>query len=266
MITQISGKRVSPIGIGTWGMGGWIFSDKKNDEKEIAALKFALDNGINAIDTAELYGRGHAEELVAEAIKGKNREELHITSKIWPTHLDKKGITKGIDNSLRRLGTKYLDLYLIHWPNPIANITEAISALESLVDDGRIKSFGISNFGVRDTQKAIDATKKYSIEANQIDYSLLQKEPEAELIPFCEKNKIKIIAYTPLGKGSVAKSKPIIQIAQKYKKTPIQVALNYLMRNSFPIPMSTNTDHIKEIIGCMGWELNDEDYTYLKKI
>jgi len=266
MITRLSGKKVFPIGIGTWGMGGWMLPDTRNDKNEIAAIKFAIESGINAIDTAELYGRGHAEELVAQAIKGRDRESIHITSKVWPTHLSRSGIMNAVTNSLDRLQTKYLDLYLIHFPNPVANMKEAISTMEELVDTGKIRSFGVSNFLAGDLKRAIDATKKYEIEANQIEYNVLGKDPEKELIPFCEKNKVKIIAYTPLAKGSVAKSKELMEVAGKYGKTPIQVALNYLMKNSFPIPMSTDRDHITEMIGGAGWKLKDADYQFLRKI
>ena len=266
MITRLSGKKVFPIGFGTWGMGGWMLPDTREDRVQIDAIKFALKNGINAIDTAELYGRGHAEELVAQAIRGVDRESIHITSKVWPTHLNRSGIINAVTKSLERLQTKYLDLYLIHFPNPLANMKEAIGTMEELVDSGKIRSFGVSNFLVGDMKKAIEATKKYEIEANQIEYNVLDRDPERELIPFCEENKVKIIAYTPLAKGSVAKSKELIEVAKKYEKTPVQVALNYLMRNSFPIPMSTDKGHIKEIIGSAGWKLKDADYQLLRKI
>lgn len=266
MITELSGKKVFPIGIGTWGMGGWMLPDKKNDKKEIDAIRFALESGINAIDTAELYGHGHAEELVCSAIKEVDREKLHITSKVWPTNLSRKKIRNSLENSLKRIGTKYLDLYLIHWPNPLANMQESISTMEDLVDEGLIKSFGVSNFGVHDMQKAIECLKKHKIEANQIDYSVLNKGPENDVIPFCEQNKVKIIAYTPLAKGRVNSSKEIIEIGKECKKTPIQVSLNYLLKNSFPIPKATSHEHIKEIIGGAGWELTEKEYLTLKGI
>lgn len=266
MIITLSEKKIFPIGFGTWGMGGWMLPNSRNDKKEIEAIKFAIDHRINAIDTAELYGHGHAEELVAKAIRGAEREKLHITSKVWPTHLSRKGITKALEASLKRLEIKYLDLYLIHWPNPVANMQEAISTMEELTDKGLIRSFGVSNFGVSDMQKALDATKKYQIEANQINYSVLNKGPEEKIIPFCEQNKIKVIAYTPLAKGSVNGSKKIIEVAKKYKKTPIQIALNYLLKNSLPIPKASSAEHINEILGGSGWELGSEDYKLLKGI
>lgn len=266
MITELSGKRVFPIGLGTWGMGGWMLPDRRDDKRQIEAIKFALESGINAIDTAELYGRGHAEELISQAIKGADRESLHITSKVWPTHLSRNGIINAVDKTLQRLQTKYLDLYLIHFPNPVANMKEAISTMEELIDIGKISNFGVSNFLVGDMKRAIEVTKKYEVEANQIEYNVLDKDPERELIPFCEENKVKIISYTPLAKGSVAKAKELLEISRKYDKTPVQVALNYLLKNSFPIPMSTNKVHITEIMGSAGWKLKDSDYESLRKI
>ncbi|MDE1825614.1 MAG: aldo/keto reductase [Candidatus Micrarchaeota archaeon] len=264
MITRLCDKKVSPIGIGTWGIGGWIFSDNKNDKQQITAIRFAVENGINIIDTAELYGRGHAEELIRESIKGVDRESLFIISKVWPTHLSNRGIRKAVNASLARLGMKYLDMYLIHWPNPVASIKGAIGTMEELVDDGVIRSFGVSNFGVTDMQKAIDATKKYEITANQIEYSLLKKDAEEETIPFCQKNKIAVIAHTPLGHGRLAESKELEEMSKKYKKPKVQVALNYLMRSSLPIPRSSNIEHLKEIIGSTDWSLEDSDYKKLR--
>ena len=266
MIERLCDKRVSPIGIGTWGIGGWIFSDNKSDKQQKAAIRFAVENGINVIDTAELYGRGHAEELVCDAIKGVDREGLFVISKVWPTHLNRSGIRKALSASLQRLGMKYLDMYLIHWPNPVASMKEAIGTMEELVDEGIIRSFGVSNFGVLDMQEAIDATKKYEIGANQIEYSLLKKGPEKEIIPFCEKNKIVVIAHTPLAQGKLADSQALDELSKKYKKPKVQVALNYLMRNSLPIPRSSNIGHLKEIIGTMEWGLEDSDYRQLREL
>lgn len=264
MITELSGKKVSPLGVGTWGIGGWIFPDKKNDAREIASLRFALDNGINVIDTAEIYGRGHAEEIVAEAITGRDRESLHITSKVFPTHLNRNGINKAVQNSLMRLKMKYIDLYLIHWPNPVANMREVMSTMEDLVDKGLIRTFGVSNFSVEDMSNAMSYLKKYKIEANQIEYSIMKKDADVDVVPFCVRNRIKIIAYTPLAKGEVATFKPVVEISKKIGKTPIQVALNYLMKNSLPIPKAGRAEHMKEILGSVGWELSDDDYKALR--
>ncbi len=257
MITDLGGKKIYPIGFGTWRMGGdALHSSHNNDKDEISAIKFALKSGINVIDTAEIYGKGHAEELVAEAIKGRDREDLFITSKVWPMNLKHDSVIRSAQGSLKRLNTKYIDLYLIHWPNPLVNINETIGAMEELVDKGLVRNIGLSNFGVNDIKKAIAATKRHNIIANQISYSLVKKDAEDYLIPFCIKNKIKIIAHTPLGKGSVMKMKEVIEMADKYEKKPVQVAINYLMKKSLPIPKATDQNHIKEILGSVGLGLS----------
>jgi diketogulonate reductase-like aldo/keto reductase len=264
MITELCGKRIFPVGIGTWHMGGdAVRAIYDNDKNEINALKFAVKNGINVIDTAEMYGRGHAEELVAEAIKTHDREKLFIISKVHPLHLTYDKVIAAAKSSLARLKTKYIDMYLIHWPIPGMDLEGTIKGMEELIDAGLIRSMGVSNFGVEDVKRAMAATKKYDIAANQIHYSLMKKEDEEYLIPFCNKNKVKIIAYTPLGKGSVLKMREVVEMAEKYKKKPSQIALNYLMKKSLPIPKASNTEHIKEFIGSVGWSLSEDDYEKL---
>jgi diketogulonate reductase-like aldo/keto reductase len=264
MITKLNGKRVSPIGIGTWGMGGWLTRDTRKDKIEIAAIKYALDNGINLIDTAELYGNGHAEELVREAIKNRNRSKLFIITKVLPIHLSRDGLRKSVAASLERLGCGYIDLYLVHWPRPFLNMKEIIGAMEELVDDGSISSFGVSNFGVKYLKEAITATKKYKVVANEIKYSPITKECEKEVVPFCEKNKVAVIAYSPLAKGDIVTSEKISEVAKKYGRTPAQISLAYLMRRSLPIPKATSKEHLDDIISALNFKLKDSDYEYLR--
>jgi diketogulonate reductase-like aldo/keto reductase len=136
--------------------------------------------------------------------------------------------------------------------------------LEELIDKGIINCMGVSNFDVNLLEKAISAAKKYEIAANEIEYNILNKSSEKDIIPFSKKNNIKIIAYSPLAKGEVAYIKQLEEIGKKYNKTPIQVALNYLTRNSIPIPKAANKKHIDEIIGSLGWQLREEDYRFLQ--
>ncbi len=265
MITEFKGKKVSPIGIGTWGMGGWVISDRKRDEMEINGIKYAIKNGLNFIDTAEFYGRGHAEELVGSAIRGMDRESLFITTKIWPTHLSYEGIVNAAKASIQRMQCNYIDLYLIHWPNPLANVKEAMRGMEGLIDLGLARNIGVSNYGISHLRNAMDAMKKYEIAANQIEYSLLAKGCEKEVIPFCEKNKITVIAYTPLGKGRVGSIKKVRDVAEKYNMTPIQIALRYLMKRSLPIPKATSKEHWDELLGALKFELRETEYELLKE-
>jgi len=266
MITELCGKDVFPIGFGTWRMGGEMTANSAHDEEEIKAIKYALNSNINVIDTAEMYGAGHAEELVAEAIKRRDRDKLFIISKVWPTNLSHDKLIRSAENSLTRLNSKYIDLYLIHWPNPIANMREAIGAMEELIERGIIRHMGVSNFGVNDINKAIEAAKKYDIAANEVSYSLAKKDAEDYLIPFCQKHKIKIIAHTPLARGNVLKMKEVVELAEKYDKKPSQIALNYLMKRSLPIPKAVNIKHIKELIGAIGWGMDEADYKKLSEM
>lgn len=264
MITRLNGKRVSPLGIGTWGMGGWLWKDTRNDKVEIAAINYALNNGINVIDTAELYGNGHAEELVREAIKNRDRDKLFIISKVSGHHLSRNGIKKAVAASLKRLGCKYIDLYLIHWPMPFMNMKEIMGTMEELVEDGSISAFGVSNFGVKSVKEAISHVKKYKVVANEIRYSPITKDCEKEVVPFCEKNKIAVIAFSPLAKGNVVRSEMMADVAKKYKRTPSQVSLAYLMRRSLPIPKATTKEHLNDMIGALDFKLKDADYEYLR--
>ena len=265
MITRIGGKRVFPIGVGTWRMGGGaIFVDRSRDEQEIKALKFALDNKINLLDTAELYGKGHAEELVGQAIKGRDREKLFIISKVFLNNMSYKRTIDACRNSLKRLNTKYIDLYLIHWPNPLARMYETIRAMETLIDNGLIRSMGVSNFEVKAMKEAMFYTKRHSITANEISYSVMRKEPEQDIIPFCKRNGIAVIAHTPLAQGRAMQMREVVEIAAKYRKKPVQVALNYLLKNSLPIPKASNPKHIRDIVGSVGWTMKNEDYETLK--
>jgi len=266
MVKRIGDKKVSDIGLGTWKMGGGYWTpDTTKDEEDVRAIRFALENGINLIDTAEMYGGGHTEELVSMAINGLDREEIFIITKVWSNHLKYDDLIKSAMQSLKRLNSKYIDLYLIHWPNTSVPIAESIKAMEKLVDMGVIRYFGVSNFTVKLLEEARSATSKYEIIANEIEYSVMNKSPEKDLIPYCEKNKIIVIAYSPLGKGNVSKLTILESIAKKYNKTAVQVALNYLIKRSIPIPKASKIEHIKEILGSMGWYLTEEDYNRISK-
>ncbi|MCL4451457.1 MAG: aldo/keto reductase [Candidatus Thermoplasmatota archaeon] len=264
MVRTLCGSSVSDFGIGTWGMGGRSSPEPGNDLVQVEAIKYALDKGTNVIDTAEMYASGHTEEIVSKAIKEYDRENLFIITKVWNTHLRSQDLLKAAYQSLKRLGTSYVDLYLIHWPNPSVPISESISAMEKLVKDGFVRNIGVSNFNVKELQDAMDATKKCEIRANQIEYNYGKREPEVDVIPFCEKNKVDVIAYTPIMKGHLTSYDVLRKIAQKYNATAIQTALNYVMRRSYPIPKSSSKSHIDELLGSLDFKLSDLDYNELK--
>ena len=258
--------KIDVLGFGTWRIGGGETADLSNDTFFIKSLEKAFDLGYRLIDTAEYYGAGHTEELVGKALKDFNREEFFITSKVWPNHLHYEDVIKACKESLKRLRVKYVDLYLIHWPNPQIPIKETINALEKLVEDGKIKYIGVSNFSVKELWEAMSCIKKYEIAANQVRYNILDRRPEANLLPFAKKHNIRIIAYTPLEKGKL--NTPLIkELASKYKKTESQIALNYLIRKeAIPIPKATKEEHMIENLGALGWKLNQEDMTKISSL
>ncbi len=263
MTRSLCKRTVSDFGMGTWGVGGKSAPDPKEDDLHVESLRYAIDKGINVIDTAEMYASGHTEELVGKAISIYDREDLFIITKVWNTHLMRDDLIKAAKHSLERLHTSYADLYLIHWPNQSVPIGETISAMEQLVRDGLVRSIGVSNFGVTEMQEAMDAAKTCDIAANQIEYSYGKRSPENDIIPFCEKSGVEVIAYTPIMKGNVNSYDSLRRIAAKHDATPVQVALRYVMRKSYPIPKSSSKGNIDELLGANAFDLTDAEYMQL---
>ena len=190
------GTYYDPQWIATAKTLGW----RRGAASKVEALKAGLDGGINFIDTAEIYG---SEELVARAIVGRKREDLFIATKVWSNHLRRDALVKALEKSLKRLGTSYVDLYQVHFPNTKVPIAETMGAMEEMKDKGKLLSIGVSNFSLKQTIDANAALKKSQLASNQVDYSLANREIEADLLPYCESNKITIIAYYPLGHGKL---------------------------------------------------------------
>jgi len=262
-----TGEKIPALGLGTWGIGGFSFPDYSYDQLAIEVIRFAVEIGMNFIDTAEMYGSGHSEELIGEAIKGI-RDKVFIATKVLPTNFRYEDVIKACERSLKRLKTSYIDLYQLHWPNTSIPIRETMKAMERLVDEGKIRYIGISNFSVEETVEAMNSLSKYEIVSNQVEYSLLVRDIERDLLPFCNKNKITVIAYSPLARGELLKGKYydfLLKIGKKYGKTPAQVALNWLIiqENVVAIPKALSKEKILENMGAYGWKLNEED---LKKI
>ncbi|EFD93029.1 MAG: aldo/keto reductase [Candidatus Parvarchaeum acidophilus ARMAN-5] len=253
-------RQLSVLGVGTWELSSDI-------NENVKAIKYALDNGINFIDTAEMY---NTENVVAQAIKDYDREKLFIASKVWPTHFGYDDVIKACEGSLEKLGTKYLDLYQLHWPNKAIDIKETMRAMEKLVSDGKIKSIGISNFSLSEMKDAQNAMSKYEIASNQVEYSIVTRDIEKSgLFDYCRENSIAIIAYSPLSHGKLFGNaklmEDLLSIGKKYGKQPAQIALSWLLHrdNTFPIPKASNTEHMKEDIASADIKLNDEDISFL---
>jgi diketogulonate reductase-like aldo/keto reductase len=255
------------IGLGTWGMGGRQIEDRRWDEETIIAIRMAIDLGLTHIDTAEFYGAGHCEELVGDAIESYPRESLFITTKVWRTNIRYNDLIESMKASLYRLKQDYVDLYLIHWPNYKVPLKETMKALEHCVREGYTKYIGVSNFSASLIQEAQSYLKEYYLVANQVELSLLEQKPRANLLPYLQETNRTLIAYRPLGKGTISTLDHgvLSEIAKKYGKTKTQVALNWVIshENVITIPKSSNPIHIMAFMDAVGWKMTVEDMVEL---
>jgi diketogulonate reductase-like aldo/keto reductase len=271
-----TGTKVSLIGMGTYYdiqfiLTAKLFKYQIDKESKILAIRKGIELGINLIDTAEIY---ETETIVAKAIKGFKRDELFIATKVWPSHLRYDDVLKAAEKSLLKLQCSYIDLYQIHWPNRKVPIKETMKAMERLVEIGIIRYIGISNFSLEQTIKAQEALSKYELVSTQVEYSLMKRDIEKDILPYCEKNKIAILAYRPLAHGKLAKPKGRLKvvmekISKKYKgKTPAQIAQNWLVNKSnvvFSIPRASRPQRIIENAGAVNWSLEKDDMMKLEQ-
>jgi diketogulonate reductase-like aldo/keto reductase len=258
-----TGEKISTIGMGTWMIGS--YRSKEERDGQIRALRRGVELGINHIDTAEMYASGKSEEVVGDAVKGI-RKEVFIASKVAPGNLHHDDVIRACRASLRRLGTTYIDLYQVHWPDPNVPIKETMSAMETLVDEGAIRYIGVSNFSVAETGDARAALSKNDLVSNQVEYSLGNRHVEGEILPYCEREKITLIAYSPLARGNITESVPRA-LLQKYKMTPAQAMLNWVTRNKqvVAIPKATNIAHLQENAGSVSVRFTLAEYDQIAR-
>jgi diketogulonate reductase-like aldo/keto reductase len=271
-----TGFKVSDIGMGTYYDPAYltislVFRHQGGRAQKTAALRKGLELGINLIDTAEIY---QTENIVAEAIKNHEREDLFLSTKVLPTHLRYKSVLKATENSLKRLKCSYIDLYQIHMPNRMVPIEETMRAMEKLVEEGKIRHIGVSNFSLDQMKKGEEALSKNRLASNQVEYSLKVRSVESDLLSYCNQKRIAIMAYRPIAHGSLANPEGQLktvmdEISQKYgRKTPAQIALNWLMSKSkmvFPIPRASRPERVIENAGSVGWTLTAEDMKKLEE-
>src|ERR1041385_4527632 len=212
-----------------------------------------------------MYGDGEAERVVASVIKGR-REKVFIVSKVLPANASYKGTLRACDSSLKRLGTDYLDVYLLHWRGSYP-LAETMRAMEELVTAGKIRAIGVSNFDVDDLKRAQAALQREKIMCNQVLYHLKSRGIEFSLLPYCESQRIALVGYTPFGTTRFPSTK-LEPIALRCGKSPHQVALNFLTRRPslFTIPKSGNPDHVQENAGASGWELSTADLKEIDRL
>ena len=255
-----TGVEVPIIGQGTWMIDG----DPETESRAIQTLRLGLDLGMSHIDTAEMYGEGHVEELVGKAIAGR-RDEIFLVSKVLPANASYDGTLKACEKSLKRLKTDWLDLYLLHWRGSYP-LSETMRAMEKLVAEGLVKYIGVSNFDVEDLMEAEQVLQTEQIACNQVLYNLRDRGIEPRLLPYCSKKRIAVVGYAPFGHGnfpspSSREGKLLIEIGRRHNRTPKQVALNYLTRHpsTFTIPKTTRSERVKENSGGVGWQLTEDE-------
>jgi 2,5-diketo-D-gluconate reductase B len=267
----IHGLSIPKIGFGTWNIGGGSYPDSKLDSASMTALRTALDTGYTHFDTAEVYADGHSEELVGRSIHESNtpRENLFITTKVDPGHLEYDQVLRSCENSLRRLGMEYVDLYLIHWP-PRAGmkLDDTFRALNKLVGDGKVKHLGVSNFKLKLLKEA-QSLSETPILTDQVPYRLPDRTyVENGVLAYCQQNDILLTAYSPVKFRNLPVNKTINAIAETHSATPFQIALAWLVRQPrvITIPMSLNPEHIRDNFEAADIELTDEEFKTLSSL
>lgn len=256
------------LNLGTWGVGGRDVRDPSFDAK--SAVRFFQRSvesyGICGFDTAEMYADGYAEEILGEGLCRVPREKLFLTSKVWKTHLREDVVVRACEESLRRLKSDYLDLYLIHQVEDFVPLEETLCGMARLVERGLIRHVGVSNFSVTRLQKAIDL-QIVPICVNQVHYSLAVREPEdSGLVDFCRLHEVLLTAWRPLRDLNFEDS-ALVKIAEKYPGSPRQVALGYLLfqKGVNLIVKTLNENHLHENLRALSMGLSAEDFAFLKE-
>lgn len=255
MIAFRSGQQICPLGQGTYQMG-------RRRAEEIQALRRGIDLGLTLIDTAEMYD---TEDLVGEAVRDC-RDKAYIVSKVLPSNASYEGTKRACERSLQRLGTDYIDLYLLHWIGRYP-FSETVRALVELQQEGKILSWGMSNLDVADMEHILSLPHGTDCAANQVLYNLRDRGIEYDLIPWSEQHKIPIMAYTPLGEGRLRNHKALIEIARRHNATPTQIMLAWVMRtqNVIAIPKAGSIAHVEENARSLDISLTEEDLQDIDK-
>jgi diketogulonate reductase-like aldo/keto reductase len=258
-ITLPSGDEIPVLGQGTWHLG----EIPGRRDSEIAALRRGLDLGLNLIDTAEMYGNGEAEKLVAEAIAGR-RDEVFLVSKVLPYHATREGTARACQDSLRRLNTDRLDLYLLHWRGrvPLAETVEAFLGLQA---GGLIRNWGVSNFDVPDMQELMSRPGGPDVATDQVLYNLSRRAPEFDLFPILRELNIPAMAYSPIEQGRILANPVLRDIATRHDASPVQIALAWILRldHVCAIPRSSDPEHACENRAALEVTLDHDDLVAL---
>ncbi|MDW7986146.1 MAG: aldo/keto reductase [Nitrososphaerota archaeon] len=294
-----SGIKVSAVGIGTWQWGSkiWGYSKTYSDQDLLEAFNKALELGINFFDTAEIYGNGRSEEILGRCLKSIKRDEVVIATKFSPTRMTERGIRSALEGSLKRLGTSYVDLYQVHWPTSSTFIPMTMKILEKLWSEGKVLTIGVSNFNLKQLEKARESLSRIDIVSNQVEYNMLKRDVEKDMLEYCLREKITLIAYSPLAQGALTGKysqlnkprdlvrkvnpyftswklkniQPLIEvlreIASRRGKTITQIVLNWIIRwpNAIPIPGVKKIEHVLDIAGSLDFRLDKEELKIIEE-
>ncbi|MBD2256312.1 aldo/keto reductase [Pseudanabaena sp. FACHB-2040] len=254
-----SGQLIPVLGLGTWKMG----ESARFRQEEVAALRHGLDLGMTLIDTAEMYGQGEAETVIAEAIAGR-RSDVFLVSKVYPHNATHERAIAACERSLQRLQTDYLDLYLLHWRGSVP-LSETLEAFETLKQAGKIRAFGVSNFDVKDLEKATALPGGDAIATNQVLYNLMRRGIEWDLLPWCRQRQIPVMAYSPVEQGRLLKHRPLQALAQQKGVSAAQLAIAWLLHqdNVIVIPKASSLAHVEENQAALKIQLSPEDLAAL---
>jgi len=284
------GLKISAIGVGTWQWGSrsWGYQREYGEKDLRKAFEKALEENMNFFDTAEMYGGGLSEDLLGKFMEGR-REDVIIATKLWPTRMTGKMMWKALERSLQRLKTSYVDLYQLHWPNPVISISKYVREMERMLIEGKIRASGVCNVSLKQLIEARSSLSHADIASVQVKYNMLERRVEKDLLPYCIKEGIALIAYSPLAQGLLTgkygvgkRPKDVIRrvnklftneylrsishlldtlarIAEKRGKSIVQVALNWLIGKPMvvAIPGVKKAAHVEEAAGAMDWRLSE---------
>jgi len=258
-VVLADGTRVPALGLGTWSMG----ERPASAAREIAALQRGLDLGLTLVDTAEMYGDGGAEEIVARAIAGR-RGTAFVVTKVYPQNAGAKSRKAACERSLRRLGLDCIDLYLLHWRGRIP-LAETVDAFERLRAAGKIRRWGVSNFDTADMEELCALPGGANCTVNQVLYNLRERGIEWRLLDWCRAHRIPVMAYSPVGQGKLLTTRKLVAVAREAEVTPAQLALAWVLTRPqvIAIPQSSNVAHIEEIRAAATITLPDDVTTAL---
>jgi diketogulonate reductase-like aldo/keto reductase len=254
-----SGAKIPTFGLGTWRMG----EDARRRAAEVAALHHGIERGVTLLDTAEMYGNGEAERIVAEAV-GKRRGETFIVSKVLPENAGRRDAVAACERSLKRLKTDRIDLYLLHWRGDVP-LEETIAAFSELCEAGKIVDWGVSNFDISDMGELWKTPDGDTAASNQVLYNLTRRGIEFDLMPWCRQRKIPVMAYSPIEQGRLLGHAALREVAARHRATPAQVALAWLMRHDdvIVIPKATTLAHVDENVAALDLLLTHDDFAAL---